>query len=251
MNFTVVKTLAKREINRFLGIYNQTILAPSINAFLLFIIFSISSKNGQDQTVRSLSAAGLVAMVAMQNAFANSQSSISLAKVLGFIIDYIMPPISYTERICSIVLASVLRGILSAVPLFVVLLFFVKFDITIYRTCLLFLSIVIGSIIFGMLGIIIGCVSSNFDTAQAYTTYIITPFTFLSGTFYSIKNLPHFWQVVMHFNPVFYLIDLVKFSLTGILDSNLFLELFVSACFLCSVSVACFYVISKKYTIIS
>lgn len=162
---------------------------------------------------------GLIAMAMLQNAFANPSSMMVMGKVQGFIIDYLMPPLSAGEVVLAQVAASVTRSTLIGLLVAVATIYFTPFaphDIGL----LIFYSIA-ASIVMAALGMIAGIFSDSFDQVSAYGTYMITPLTFLSGTFYSIKRLPEFWQELNFYNPIFYMVDGFRYSLTGYHDGSL------------------------------
>ncbi|MFT5702948.1 MAG: ABC-2 type transport system permease protein [Rickettsiales bacterium] len=223
INYYGTYSLFKKEVLRFLKVYHQTIFSPIINALLLLAIFSLSLGNRVhnigDVPFKEFMAAGLVIMVAMQNAFANSSSSLTMGKVMGHIIDYLIPPIGAGGILIAFAAAAVLRGILVGIIAYVAISFFVPMSPHHYFYALF--CIVFASLFLGLLGMLCGILSDSFDQMSAITSYLITPLTFLSGTFYSTKNLPEFWQTIAHFNPFFYMIDGFRYGITGYSDGNI------------------------------
>ena len=222
-NFYGTYSLFKKEVWRFLKVYHQTLFSPTINALLLLAIFSLSIGNKVHNVgeipFKEFMAAGLIMMVVMQNAFANSSSSLTMGKVLGHIIDYLIPPIGASGILIAFSLAAVLRGILVGIITLVAILIFVPFIPE--NLFLSFFYIFFAALFLGFMGILCGILSESFDQMSAVTSYLITPLTFLSGTFYSTKNLPPFWESVAHFNPFFYMIDGFRYAMTGYHDSNI------------------------------
>lgn len=222
-NYYGAWTLFKKEVWRFLKVYHQTLFSPVINALLLLAIFSLSVGNHVshvgDVPFVEFMAAGLIMMTAMQNAFANSSSSFVMGKVLGHIIDYLIPPLSAGDLLCAFVGAAILRGLLVGLITFVAIRIFVPlgFEHPLYALY----AIVMASMFLGLLGVLCGILSETFDHMSAITSYFITPLTFLSGTFYSIENLPNFWKNIAHFNPFFYMIDGFRYGMTGHNDGNI------------------------------
>jgi ABC-2 type transport system permease protein len=164
-------------------------------------------------------AAGLIMMAAMQNSFANSSSSFVMGKVMGHIVDYLIPPLGAFELLFAFTIGAVLRGICVALVSFVAISFFVTLPI--HSFALMIFYMIFSCMFLGLLGVLCGVVSETFDHMSAMTSYVITPLTFLSGTFYSTQALPEFWRHVSHFNPFFYMLDGFRFSLTGHADGNL------------------------------
>ncbi len=225
INYYGVYTLFRKEILRFLKVYNQTLFSPAINALLLLTIFSLSIgnkvNNVGDVTFLEFMSAGLVMMVAMQNAFANSSSSLVIGKVMGNIIDYLIPPIGPSGILIAFASASVLRGFLVGMITFIAISIFVPLFPQHFLYALF--CIIFASLFFGLLGILFGILANNFDQMAAITSYFITPLTFLSGTFYSTNHLPEFWRHVAHLNPFFYMIDGFRYGITGHNDGDIFI----------------------------
>lgn len=212
-----------KEVNRFLKVYNQTLIIPVITSLLFLAVFSLALSgkvtNIGNMTFGQFMAAGLIMMSVMQNAFANTSSSFIMGKVLGNIIDYLMPPLSAFEITFSMVIAGVVRGVLVGILVFIAVAFFV--DMSVFHAGYAIFFIVSAALLLSSLGLFAGIVAETFDQMAAVTSYLITPMTFLSGTFYSIKKLPEFWQLVSHYNPFFYMIDGFRYGLTGYHDSNI------------------------------
>ena len=223
MNYLGTSTLIKKEIYRFLKVYHQTIFSPVVNIILFLLVFSISVGENIQQiegvNFTVFVASGLIIMSAMQNAFANSSSSLVMSKVMGHIVDYLIPPISALELLSAFLIGAIVRGILVALASFVVIFLFTSLSITHLFSMLLFLFL--GCCFLGLLGILCGILSDTFDQMSALTSYLITPLTFLSGTFYSINSLPSFWQIIAKLNPFFYIIDGFRYGITGHNDGNL------------------------------
>lgn len=212
-------TLYTREVRRFLKVYNQTIISPVITALLFLAIFHLTVGDHMIKGIPFIQfiASGIIAMIVVQNAFSNSSSSMVSARVIGFFAnDYLIPPISPREFVLAFVAGSITRGIIVGAVAFVAINCFVDLSIKhfIVFTIYLFLS----SMMLALFGILCGIVSSSFDQMSAMTNYVITPLSFLSGTFYSIHSLPIFWQKIAYFNPFFYMIDGIRYGLIGISD---------------------------------
>lgn len=227
MNYLGTSTLIKKEIYRFLKVYHQTIFSPIINIALFLLVFSISVGKNIEKiegvNFAVFVASGLIIMSAMQNSFANSSSSLVMSKVMGHIVDYLIPPISNLEMLFAFLIGAVARGVLVALASFFIIFFFVPLPINSLFFTLLFLFL--GCCFLGLLGVLCGVLSDTFDQMSALTSYLITPLTFLSGTFYSINSLSSFWQIVAKLNPFFYIIDGFRYGITGHNDSNLFLAI--------------------------
>ncbi len=216
-------TLYKKEVHRFAKVYNQTLLAPVVTALLFLAIFNLAIgdnvKRVGDVPFAQFMAAGLIMMAVVQNAFANTSSSFTMGKVLGTIIDYLMPPISAGELAIAMVAAAITRGLCVGVLTAIALAFFIDIHVHSWLHTLFYLCC--ASTLLALLGLFAGIIAETFDQMAAVTSYVITPMAFLSGTFYSIANLPEFWQKVSSYNPFFYMIDGFRYGLTGYHDGNL------------------------------
>jgi len=216
-------TLLKKESWRFLKVYHQTLFSPVINIILFLAVFSLSVgdaiKEIEGVPFAIFMSAGLIMMASMQNAFANSSSSFVMGKVLGHFIDYLIPPLGAFEIVFAFTVGAILRGICVAIISFLTILLFV--DLGFYSISLAIFYIVFSCMFLGLLGIFCGVVSESFDHMSAMTSYLITPLTFLSGTFYSTNALPEFWKNISHYNPFFYMIDGFRYSMTGHNDGSL------------------------------
>lgn len=223
INTIGVVTLCKREIWRFIKVWNQTIIAPMVTT-LLFLTVLLLAMGGNHRIVEDIPfgqfiAGGLIMMAVMQNAFANTSSSLILAKIQGVIIDILMPPLTGSEVVFSMVVGGVVRGVMVGFAVAFAVYIFVPFPLTHPFIALFYL--VSASIMLALLGILAGIRSQSFDQLSAITNYVITPLSFLSGTFYSIKQLPDFWYKICHFNPFFYMIDGLRYATIGYTDSGI------------------------------
>lgn len=220
INTIGVATLCKREIWRFMKVWNQTIIAPVVTT-LLFLAVLMLAMGGNTRMIDLVPygefiAPGLIMMAVVQNAFANTSSSLMLSKIQGVIIDILMPPLTGAEIVFCMIVGGVVRGALvGAVVMFAVYMF-VPFSMLHPFVGLFF--VISASIMLALLGILTGIWAQSFDQLSAVTNYIITPLSFLSGTFYSIKQLPDFWYRVCHFNPFFYMIDGFRYATVGYTD---------------------------------
>jgi ABC-2 type transport system permease protein len=216
-------TLLKKEVWRFVKVYHQTLFSPVVNIVLFLAVFSLSVGN-HIQTINGVDfavfmASGLIMMAAMQNAFANSSSSFVMGKVMGHIVDYLIPPLGAVELLFAFSVGAILRGIGVAIVSVVVIEFFVLLPLHSFYHVMFYLFF--GCAFLALLGVLCGVLSETFDHMSAMTSYVITPLTFLSGTFYSTESLPEFWKNVSHFNPFFYMLDGFRYGITGAHDGNL------------------------------
>lgn len=223
INWLGTYTLYKKEVRRFIKVYNQTLFAPVITALLFLAVFSLAVGGNvhhiADVPFQQFMASGLIIMSLVQNAFANSSSSFTMGKVLGTLIDYLMPPISAGEMISAMVFAAVTRGLIVGALVGGAVYLFIPLEVH-HPFYALFYAIA-SSILLGLLGLLAGVLSESFDHMAAITSYVITPLSFLSGTFYSVKQLPPFWYHVSQFNPFFYMIDGFRYGMTGHHDGTI------------------------------
>ena len=167
-------------------------------------------------------------MVMMQNAFANTSSSIMISKIQGNIVDVLMPPLSAGELMVAFAAGGVTRGLMVGVTTGAVLALFVP--ISIASVLLIVFHAVAASLMLALLGMIGGIWADRFDHMAAITNFVIMPFSFLSGTFYSIQRLPDPWQIVAQFNPFFYMIDGFRAGFIGTADSSVIVGVAVMLC---------------------
>ncbi len=229
VNWLGLATLASREIQRFLAVWTQTLLAPLVTAGLFLMIFTIAigSRRGEVMGVdfTTFLAPGILMMTVIQNAFANTSSSIVISKVQGNIVDTLMPPLSPAEMVVGYLAGGVGRGLVVALSISVGLSIFL--DIGMAHPLWAFGYVILGSAFLGGLGMVAGIFANKFDQMAAITNFIVTPLAFLSGTFYSVEALPPVLRVISHFNPVFYLIDGMRYGMIGVSDSPPLLGLVV------------------------
>jgi ABC-2 type transport system permease protein len=239
-------TLLYKELLRFWKVAFQTILAPVISALLYLLIFAhmlesrVSVFGGQVAYTAFL-VPGLVMMSVLQNAFANTSSSLIQSKVTGNMIFILLAPLSPAHFFAGYVLGAMARGLVVGMGVFVVTLFFVPALIAMPHPFWALAFALLGSAILGTLGLIAGIWAEKFDQLAAFQNFLITPLTFLSGVFYSIHSLPPFWQSLSHANPFFYMIDGFRFGFFGLSDVSPALSLAIvagSALFLSLVALA-------------
>ncbi len=216
-------TLCKREIWRFAKVWNQTVIAPVITTLLFLAVLTLAM-GGSERVIDGVPysqfvAPGLIMMAVVQNAFANTSSSLILAKIQGVIIDILMPPLTGGEVTFALVIGGLVRGFSVGVVVLAAVYLFVPF--TLHSLWLAIFYVTMASIMLALLGVLAGIWSQGFDQLAALTNYIVTPLAFLSGTFYSIKQLPQFWYYVCHANPFFYMIDGFRYAMTGYTDGSI------------------------------
>jgi ABC-2 type transport system permease protein len=229
LNLIGVKTLYYREVSRFLKVWNQTLTAPMVTTVLFFIILTVALGRG-DREVAGMPfelfiAPGLIMMAVVQNAFANTSSSLMLQKFQGVIVDLLMPPLSAAEITFSMVAGGMTRGLMVAVTVAIAMYICVPYSIE--HPVLAVVYLLLSSAMLAFLGLFTGIWAQSFDQMSAITNYIITPLSFLSGTFYSVHFLPEVWQHISFFNPFFYMIDGFRYALTDHADGDIATGLWV------------------------
>jgi ABC-2 type transport system permease protein len=214
-----LRTLLYKEVLRFWKVAFQTVAAPVMTALLYLLIFShVLDGEAQVNSVRyaAFLIPGLVMMSVLQNAFANTSSSLIQSKVMGSVVFILLPPITYVEFYLAYVIAAMARGLMVGAGVLAVTAWFAPLAFVSPLWILTFA--LVGGGIMGSLGMIAGIWAEKFDQLSGFQNFLIMPLTMLSGVFYSIHSLPPFWQRVSHFNPVFYMIDGFRFGFFGVSD---------------------------------
>ena len=214
------RTLFYKEVLRFWKVSFQTVAAPVLTALLYLMIFGHVLQDRvkvyDHIAYTSFLVPGLVMMSVLQNAFANSSSSLIQSKITGNLVFVLLPPLSHWEMYGAYVLAAVVRGLCVGLGVFVVTVVFTHLTFAAPLWILGFAFL--GAAILGTLGLIAGIWAEKFDQLAAFQNFLIMPATFLAGVFYSIHSLPPLWQAVSHFNPFFYMIDGFRYGFFGVSD---------------------------------
>jgi len=220
MNFRGFGTLLYKEMLRFYKVSLQTILAPIITTLLYLLVFSHALRESmlvyENIAYTSFLIPGLVMMTVIQNAFANSSSSLIQSKISGNIVFVLLTPLSHLEFYLAFLCAAVLRGLVVGLGVYLVAVLFVP--VPIHSLLILFVFALLGGVLLATLGIVAGIWADKFDQLAGFQNFVIMPLTFLSGVFYSIHSLPEFWQLLSRFNPFFYLIDGFRYGFFGVSD---------------------------------
>jgi len=213
-------TLLYKELLRFWKVSFQTVAAPVLTSLLYLLVFAHALEGRvrvyENVDFTAFLLPGLVMMSVLQNAFANSSSSLIQSKISGNVIFILLPPISHVEFFCAYVLASVVRALTVGLGVLAATAWFIELPLAAPLWALAFA--LCGSAILGALGLIAGIWADKFDQIAAFQNFIILPLTFLSGVFYSIHSLPPFWQGLSHLNPFFYMIDGFRYGFFGVSD---------------------------------
>jgi ABC-2 type transport system permease protein len=225
------KTLFYKEVLRFWKVSFQTVAAPVLTAVMYLLIFG-HVLEGRVKVYDTVSytaflVPGLVMMSVLQNAFANSSSSLIQSKIMGNLVFLLLTPLSHWAWFFAYVGSSIVRGVLVGAGVFLVTAWFA--DLSFVAPWWIVVFIVFGAALMGTLGLIAGLWAEKFDQLAAFQNFIIMPMTFLSGVFYSIHSLPAFWQTVSHLNPFFYMIDGFRHGFFGVSDVSPWLSLGIVA----------------------
>jgi ABC-2 type transport system permease protein len=229
VNWLGLWTLTARETRRFLKVSTQTIAAPVITTLLFLAVFALAL-GGAVRVVHGVPfaeflAPGLIIMAMVQNAFANTSSSIVISKVQGNIVDSLMPPLSAAELTLGFALGGVARGLVVGVVVAACLAPFVPLHVA-HPGYIVFHGVA-AVLLLSLIGIAGGIWSEKFDHIAAVTNFVVTPLAFLSGTFYTVDRLPEPWHLVALLNPFFYMIDGFRYGFLGHADGDLAIGLAV------------------------
>ena len=244
-------TLCFKEVQRFLKVAAQTLIAPLITVLLFMVIFSVALGQSVDNIggvpLLIFLSPGLIMMTVVQNAFANSSSSLIISKLQGNIVDLVMPPLSPIELVAGMTFGAVTRGGIVGVLIWVVMWLWI--DLVPLHLWAVITFLVLSSALLGLLGVLAGIWAEKFDQMAVITNFIITPLSFLSGTFYSVKRLPETWYIISQFNPFFYMIDGFRYGFTGQSDANPLVGLLVLLSVTVVLAVLCVFLVRRGYKI--
>lgn len=217
---TAFNTLFFKEILRFWRVSLQTVGAPVLSALLYLLIFShIMQRHGEIYpgiSYASFLIPGLVIMSVLQNAFANTSSSLIQSKISGNLIFLLLSPLSHIEIFAAYVSAAVVRGVCVGIGVWIATLWFAPLHLAYPIWIILFAML--GAALLGTLGLIAGIWAEKFDQIAAFQNFIIMPATFLAGVFYSTHTLPEIWQILSRVNPFFYIVDGFRYGFLGSSD---------------------------------
>ena len=221
-NWIGIATLYKRETWRFLKVWNQTLIAPMITTLIFLAILTLAMGSNA-RMIHGLHftdfiVPGLIMMAMVQNAFANTSSSFMIAKLQGVIVDWLTPPLSAAELMAGFALGGLTRGLMVGVT--VTLAMWTLVDVNVHSVVAMLAFAVLSCLMLSLLGIMTGIFGNTPDQVAAVTNFVVTPLSFLSGTFYSIHDLPPVWHWISHMNPFFYMIDGFRYAMTGYSDAS-------------------------------
>ncbi|MDN2674740.1 ABC transporter permease [Janthinobacterium sp. SUN176] len=246
---TGFRTLVYKETLRFWKVATQTVAAPVLTSMLYLLVFGhvldgrVEPSPGVSYTAFLIP--GLVMMSVLQNAFANSSSSLIQSKITGNLVFVLLTPLSHWEIFSAYVLASVARGLAVGFGVFAITCWFA--DLSFVAPLWIVVFAFLGAAMLGTMGLIAGIWAEKFDQLAAFQNFLIMPATFLSGVFYSIHSLPPFWQTVSHLNPFFYMIDGFRYGFFGVSDVSPWLSLSIVAGFLVILALASIRLLKSGY----
>ena len=243
---TGLLTLMKREIWRFLNLYKQTIFPSIVSSTLYIIVFghSLGSRIGKIKGIDYMDfiIPGLIMMAVINHAYQNSSSSIIQAKFLKFIDDILITPLSGFELAIGYIVGGALRGFINGLVVCLLGWLLTGFMINDFFTTFLLLFTVSWS--FSAFGCIIGIAAKSWDEIAIFTNFIFMPLTFLGGVFYSINDLPETFRIISQFNPLYWMINGLRYSTVGISDSSHIISINISI--ICAIIFT--YIASKMFT---
>jgi ABC-2 type transport system permease protein len=218
-----LKTLYLKEVRRFWKVGMQTVASPVVTVLLYMLVFVVATRGARPGAAGvpfpQFVAPGLIMMSILNNAFANSSSSLIQAKIMGTAPDFLTPPLSAFELCAGFSLGAATRGILVGVVTAVAAWPFAHFGV--FNILAILYFGIMASLLMGLVGVLTGLWAEKFDHLATVTNFVVMPLTFISGTFYSTRALPEPFQTITHFNPVFYLIDGFRYGFIGHADGSL------------------------------
>ena len=249
VNWLGLWTLYRKEVQRFFKVGIQTVLAPVVSTLLFLIVFKLALGRARPDIngipFAEFLAPGLVMMAIITNAFANTSSSIMMAKIQGNMVDVLMPPLSPGELTVAYVLGGATRGIIVAVVTILAMWPLVQLA-PVHLWAMVFYAL-IASILMSEIGILTGIWAEKFDHMAVITQFLITPLVFLSGTFYSVRMLPDIFVQLSWFNPFFYLIDGFRFGAVGTSDGSIAIGMAALTTLTVALGVACLLVLRSGW----
>jgi ABC-2 type transport system permease protein len=249
VNWLGFYTLYLKEVRRFSKIPMQTVLAPLMMSLLYMLVFGVASKGARPPVngirYTEFIAPGLVMMNVLNNAFANSSSSILQAKMMGLSADFLTPPLSSIEQSLAFILGSATRGIVVGLVTLATVWWFAGSHLAHPWAAVWFM--LTASLIMGELGVLAGLWAEKFDQMAMVQTFVIMPLSFLSGTFYTIERMPEPFRTASYFNPFFYLTDGFRYGFLGISDANLLVGVVSSGLVAAGMGVWCWWLFWKGF----
>lgn len=248
-NWLGLRTLYIREVKRFWKVGLQTVLSPMVTALLYMLVF-VAAVGQARPTVAGVDfghfiGPGLIMMSILNNAFANSSSSLLQAKMMGLTPDFLTPPLSSVEQAAAFTAGAVTRGVFVGFVTALAVWVFTRFGIA-HIWAVAYFGFA-AALMLGFAGVFVGLWSEKFDHLAAVTNFIIMPMTFLSGTFYLVDGLPEPFRSISHFNPFFYMIDGFRYGFIGVADGSLAIGIALTAGLNLILGIACWSLFHTGY----
>jgi len=251
INWIGFKSLWFKECNRFMAVWQQTLLSPLVSSLLFLSVLSLALGNNRGDVLGysfiSFLAPGLIAMSILTQSFSHSVSSIMIGKIQGNIVDMLYAPLSALEVSMAIIFAALTRAFLIAIISIGV--FSLIVEVPINNIIFIFIFGFLSAFILGSLGFIAGLWAEKFDHTATVTNFVITPLSFLSGVFYSIDKLPNFFQTISYINPFFYMIDGFRYGFLGKSDGSIGIGLIYLSILSIVIWYVAFFLYKKGYKI--
>ena len=251
VNWIGFKSLWLKECNRFMAVWQQTLLSPLVSSLLFLSVLSLALGNNRGDVLGysfiSFLAPGLIAMSIITQSFSHSVSSLMIGKIQGNIVDMLYAPLSALEVSMAIILAAITRSFL--IGLISIIVFSLIVEVPISNILFIFIFGFLSCFYIRKLGFIAGLWAEKFDHTATVTNFIITPLSFLSGVFYSIDKLPDFFQTISHINPFFYMIDGFRYGFLGNSDGSITVGLIYLTILSLTMWYVAFYLYKKGYKI--
>lgn len=247
-NWVGFRALVKREILRFFVVSTQTLVPPLVSSALFIFVFGLSIGRNLNLNIAGTSylkflVPGLVTMHLIESAYANTSSSLFIARWHNHIQEVLLSPLSYFEMVLGLLLGGLTRGILTGTGVYLVSLIFTRFVFYNYFVVLYFFVVV--CIIFSCLGLITGLLAEGFEKLSMWSTFIITPLVYFAGVFHSVKMVPAPLQIFTRLDPIFYFVNGLRFGMLGISDADVpFSMVFAGA-----LAIALFLIVEKLFRI--
>ena len=244
-------TLIYREVLRFIVLYKQTIMPGIISSGLYLVIFghALGSRIGSINDIDYIHfiIPGLTMMAVINQSYANSSSSIMQAKYLKFIEDYLVAPVSGFELSMSFIIGAIFRGVINGILIILTCWMLTDFNVHNYSLSLFFL--IITSCVFGAIGVIIGIISKSWDQVGVFGTFVFMPLSMLGGVFWSVDMLPKGWQFITILNPLYWMINGLRYSMIGISEIPIMFSIIISIIFAIIFTIIASVMFSRGYRI--
>jgi len=227
--FIGFRALLSREILRFTSVFKQTLFPPIISSFLFISIFGyFIGRNltmAENTPYLTFLVPGLVMMYLIESSYQNTSTSLFIARWSGYIQELLVTPLSYVEMVLAMLLGSMVRSVVVSAGVFAVSLFFERTAIMHPWVVLYFMFFV--SLTFSSVGLLAGLIAEEWEHISILTTFIMTPFIYFGGVFHSAQNIPHLFQVLMQFNPIFYMVNGMRYGMIGVSDVDFKISMIV------------------------